>query len=176
MPLIYSVAAALLLIFSDNAACRWFFDLLLKEGNIDFDIIGTSYYNWWDGNGPIVKFKENVEDLAERYRKDILLLETGYPWTMDPSINDSLNNTVRYDYQLLPFYPATKKGQWQYLLTLRNIMADIPKKRGLGMLYWEATWISAPDLKSKWENIALFDEKGRELPAFGALADKARFP
>lgn len=162
---------------TDNAACRWFFDLLLKDGNIDFDIIGVSYYNWWDGNGPISKFKANVNDLAKRYEKDVLLLETAYPWTLDESINDGLENIVEFDYQLLPHYEATKEGQWNYLLTLRNIMAEIPNNRGLGMLYWEPSWIVAPRGPGcRWENLALYDENGDALPAFAALGDSVRFP
>ena len=174
----------------DNAACRWFFDLLFEENNIEFDIIGLSYYNWWPGNGPIAKFQANMEDLATRYEKDLLLLETAYPWTSngmvqvqdrsknadhshDHNSEEFLNqNIVEYEYQLLSNFPPTKEGQWSYLLTLRNIIADLPDNRGLGLLYWEPEWIVAPQFGSKWENLALFDDEGTPLPAFAALGEE----
>lgn len=164
--------------------------MLLKDNDIDFDIIGVSYYNWWSGNGPLSKFRANVRDLSLRYEKDIMLLETAYPWTLDEAVysasDESINgdseieNIVEHEYQLLPFYPATPEGQWSYMLTLRSIIAGIPLGRGLGIIYWETSWIAAParapDYLCKWENLALFDEKGEALPAFAALGDKVSFP
>lgn len=50
-----------------------------EKYNVDYDVIGSSYYPFWT--------KKTVEeiipwfnDLGEKYQKPILILETGYNW------------------------------------------------------------------------------------------------
>ncbi|MFX1250808.1 MAG: arabinogalactan endo-beta-1,4-galactanase [Promethearchaeota archaeon] len=142
----------------DNVGARWFFDNLLAN-EVDFDIIGLSYYPWW--HGTLNNLKNNINDLAVRYGKDIIIVETAYPWTLE--WRDSTNNIVGLEEQLLEGYPATVEGQKKYLEQLLKIIKEVPSSRGVGLFYWAPEWISVPTLGSPWENVALFDFDGNAL-------------
>ena len=60
----------------NNAACRWFYDNIQEE-NIEYDVIGLSFYPWWHGD--LDDLENNLNDLASRYSKDVMVVETGYP-------------------------------------------------------------------------------------------------
>jgi arabinogalactan endo-1,4-beta-galactosidase len=142
----------------DNNGSKWFFDHLIAQ-NVDFDIIGLSYYPWWQGTFSDLEF--NTDDLAQRYRKEIILVETAYPWTLD--WYDNTPNIVGDSSQLLPGYPATVEGQTDFLSDLINLVQNIPDNKGSGLFYWAPEWISVPTLGSPWENVTLFDFTGELL-------------
>jgi len=142
----------------DNNGSQWFFDHLLAE-NVNFDVIGLSYYPWWQGT--LSDLELNINDLAQRYGKEIVLVETAYPWTLD--WYDNTQNIVGEPGQLLPGYPATVQGQKNFLFDLINIVQNIPDNLGAGLFYWAPEWISAPSLGSPWENVTLFDFTGELL-------------
>ncbi|MBN1465361.1 glycosyl hydrolase 53 family protein [candidate division KSB1 bacterium] len=152
----------------DNSGCRWFFDHLLAQ-NVDFDIIGLSYYPWW--HGALSDLAANVHDLAQRYGKEILLVETAYPWTL--AWTDDTNNIVGTVAQLDPDYPATIEGQTSFLKDLIQLLRAVPANKGLGLFYWAPEWISAPRLGSPWENVALFDFAGELLNSITAFDSMA---
>ena len=149
---------------ADNAGARWFFDNLLAQG-FDFDVIGLSYYPWW--HGPLEFFEQNLNDLATRYGKDLVVVETAYPWTL--AWFDGMHNLVGMPEHQLPGYPATPEGQKLFLETIMNMVAAVPNSRGRGVFYWAPEWIAAPGFGSAWENVALFDDQGSALPALEAF-------
>ena len=142
----------------DNNGSQWFFDNLLAQ-NVDFDIIGLSYYSWWQGT--LSDLELNVGNLAQRYGKEIVLVETAYPWTLD--WYDNTHNIVGDSSQLHAGYPATVEGQKNFLTDLINLVMNIPDNKGLGLFYWAPEWISIPTLGSPWENVTLFDFTGELL-------------
>ncbi len=148
----------------DNAGARWFFDGLLAEG-VQFDIIGLSYYPWWQGTFSNLQF--NLTDLAQRYGKDIVVVETAYPWTL--AWNDNTNNVVGNSNQLLAGYPASVDGQKKFLVDLMNIVNGVPNNKGVGVFYWEPDWITTPTFGSSWENLAMFDFSGEMLSSIYAF-------
>jgi len=148
----------------DNNGSRWFFDHLLSE-NVNFDIIGLSYYPWWQGSLTDLEF--NINDLAQRYNKEIVIAETAYPWTLD--WYDNVQNIVGEPGQLLPGYPATVGGQADFLSDLINIVQNIPGNKGAGLFYWAPEWISTPSLGSPWENVTLFDFSGELLSSISVF-------
>jgi len=142
----------------DNNGSQWFFNHLLAQ-NSDFDIIGLSYYPWWQGTMSDLEF--NTHDLAQRYSKELILVETAYPWTLD--WYDNTHNIVGDSSQLHPGYPATVEGQTGFLSDLINLVRNIPNNKGSGLFYWSPEWISVPTLGSPWENVTLFDFTGELL-------------
>lgn len=142
----------------DNSGSQWFFDNLLSQ-NMDFDIIGLSYYPWWQGT--LSELELNVNDLAQRYYKEIIIVETAYPWTLD--WYDNTHNIVGDPGQLHQGYPATVEGQTNFLNDLFNIVMDAPDNKGLGLFYWAPEWISISSLGSPWENVTLFNFSGELL-------------
>lgn len=148
----------------DNAGSQWFFDHLFAE-NVNVDIIGLSYYPWWQGT--LSDLELNVNDLAQRYDKEIIIVETAYPWTLDWF--DNTHNLVGEPGQLLPGYPATVEGQTNFLHDLFNLVMDIPGNKGIGLFYWAPEWISVPSLGSPWENVTLFDFSGELLSSISVF-------
>ncbi len=144
----------------NNQISRWFFDNLTSRG-VNFDEIGLSYYPWYSDNGTLAQLQFNVDDLASRYNKDIIIVETAYPWTL--ASYDSETNLVGDSASLSPGYPATVEGQKNFIHKIIDIISSVSNNRGLGFFYWEPEWISVSKLGSPWENVTLFDFTGNSL-------------
>lgn len=148
---------------TDNEQCRWFIDNLISR-KVDFDIIGLSYYPWWPEFESLTKLRDNMNDLAQRYGKDINIVETAYPWTLS-SYDDTPNhfNSRNPNHQLMPDYPATAAGQGSFLKDLMTAVKNVSNGKGSGIFYWSPEWISIPEKRSDWENLTLFDFNGNAL-------------
>jgi arabinogalactan endo-1,4-beta-galactosidase len=148
----------------DNGGNRWFLDKIVAHG-VQFDIIGQSYYPWWHGNMSVVQ--ANLNDLAQRYDKEVMIVETAYPWTLD--WYDNTNNIVGLESQLHAGYPASVQGQKNFLMDLMQIILDVPADKGTGIFYWAPEHISIPMLGSPWENLTLFSFQGEVLNSITAF-------
>ena len=69
-------------------------------------MIGISYYRKWS-KWYLAQLKGPSRRQA-RYGKDVILVETGYPFTLKGA--DTANNLLGED-ALIPGYPATPEGQ-----------------------------------------------------------------
>ncbi|MFN3387798.1 MAG: arabinogalactan endo-beta-1,4-galactanase [Allosphingosinicella sp.] len=135
-------------------------------GVTDYDVIGISYYRKWSvmdvaGLGAV------VARVRQRFGKDVILVETAYPFTTDNA--DSAPNLLGPD-TLVEGYPATPEGQLRYLVDLTQTVVD---NGGSGLVYWEPAWVSTKCTTrwgqgSNWDNATFFDfRRGNEaLPAF----------
>ncbi len=150
----------------DNGASIWFYDNLLAQG-VDFDLIGLSFYPWW--HGTLGDLAYNMNNLASRYGKGIVVVETSYPWTL--GWNDDTHNNIGLESQLHAGFPATVQGQQDFLSALLDTIRAVPDGKGLGLFYWEPAYIAAPSAGSSWENLALFDFDGELLASIAAFED-----
>lgn len=148
----------------DNGGARYFYDNILAQG-VDFDMIGLSYYPFW--HGPLSALQANLNDLAPRYHKDLVVVETAYPWTF--ANGDDLTNSVTDQTPLNTDYPATPEGQSGFMQNILAILSQVPERRGRGVVYWEPAWIPGvgwePGAGDAWDNMTLFDFKGQALPS-----------
>ncbi|MBZ0318877.1 MAG: arabinogalactan endo-1,4-beta-galactosidase [Anaerolineae bacterium] len=143
----------------------WWFDDATAAGVVDFDVIGLSYYPKWSQCG-LDEAAQTIGKARERYQKDVMLVETAYPWTLTPgSENDHLLGADA----LLPEYPATPQGQRRFLTDLTQATLN---HGGLGVVYWEPAWISVPAKPSHWENATFFDYQGRVHEGIQFLAHR----
>jgi beta-galactosidase/arabinogalactan endo-1,4-beta-galactosidase len=55
-----------------NTESRYFLDNMLAR-NVEFDVIGESYYPRW--HGTLDSLKNNLTDLSGRYKQDIIVVE-----------------------------------------------------------------------------------------------------
>jgi arabinogalactan endo-1,4-beta-galactosidase len=130
-------------------------------GLTDYDIIGLSYYYQWS-DVDIKNLSNYVYLLKGDYGKDVMVVETAYPWTT--GYFDNYNNIIRTD-RLLAEYPATEEGQYEYLVKLTQEIID---GGGRGIFPWEPAWISS-NMKtqwgqgSAWECNTLFDFYGNVI-------------
>lgn len=152
------------------------FDSATKAGVKDYDLIGVSYYRKWSTRS-LPQLGETIAETRRRFGKDVILVETAYPFTNDNA--DGLGNILGPD-TLIEGYPATPGGQLEYLTDITQLVVDAG---GIGVVWWEPAWISTrcktPDgygPGSPWDNAAWFDfRKGNEaLPAFDFLSRKYR--
>jgi len=155
----------------NNTASRWFFDNLLSKG-VDFDIIGLSFYPWW--HGTLSNLQTNLNDLATRYDKDLIVAETAYPWTLDWA--DTMDNIVGSSDDLLAGYPASVSGQKKFLRDIMDIIGNVPNGKGRGLFYWAPEYISITPIGSPWENNALFDFDGNVLESMDIFIDQEPAP
>lgn len=153
----------------DNGLFRWWFDNITGRG-VQFDVIGASYYPYWHGSLGALQW--NLNDVSARYGKDVVVVETGYPFTL--GFNDNWPNLIGLESQLVSGYPATPEGQAASVRDVLSIVRAVPNGRGLGVFYWDATWTavagngwdpSDPASGNAWENQALFDFESKALPA-----------
>ncbi|MCO1593920.1 arabinogalactan endo-1,4-beta-galactosidase [Micromonospora sp. RHAY321] len=158
----------------DNAGSRWFYDHVLAQG-VEFDVIGQSYYPFWHGS--VADLTVNLNDLAARYGKPLVVTETSYPWTM--ANGDSLENLLT-DPTMLPngtAYPPTPAGQAAYFAALRRVLAGVPGGLGAGFFAWEPGWLPGvgwePGAGNPNDNLTLFDWNGRSLPALDVAYSSA---
>jgi arabinogalactan endo-1,4-beta-galactosidase len=157
----------------DNGLYRWWFDNVTARG-VPFDVIGLSFYPYWHGS--LGDLQRNLEDVSLRYGKDVVVVETGYPFTLADA--DEYPNLIGLPEQLVPGYPATPEGQAAFVRDLLAIVRAVPEGRGLGVFYWDATWLAVPGngwdpsdplSGNAWENQALFDFGGKRLPAMSVF-------
>jgi len=96
----------------NNARYRGFFDSLTMNGG-RFDIIGLSYYpgvNDWTESNEKIRF--NLNDMAQRYQKPVMICETGMDYTADKAAKNMLTNLI-------------------------GSVRLVPGGKGLGVFYWE---------------------------------------
>jgi len=143
---------------------------------IPFDLIGLSYYGYWHGS--LADLQEAVSTLSTRYDRDVLIVETAYPFTLADD-TPTVENIIRQPDQLVPGYPATPAGQAAQYRAVQDAVASAEGGRGIGTVYWEPTWTSVPGAGwdpedptsgNAWENQALFNFSGTLLPAARNLA------
>jgi arabinogalactan endo-1,4-beta-galactosidase len=151
---------------TDSTTSRWFFDNL-NSHNIIFDCIGLSYYPWW--HGTLEQVQANLNYLADRYHKEIIITETAYPWTLE--WNDNTNNIVGLPSQLLSGYPATVEGQKDFLTSLISIVHNTHLSLGKGLFYWEPLDITTSSFGSAWENLTFFNFEGNLLSSISAFEE-----
>jgi arabinogalactan endo-1,4-beta-galactosidase len=154
----------------DNELYRTVFDAL-TERSVDFDVIGLSYYSFW--HGPLENLISNMNDISERYQKDVVVLEAAYAYTLEDA--DGYPNFISGREQDIRGYKATVQGQATAIRDVMAAVAQVPNGRGLGIFYWEPEWIAvegagwATGQGNAWENLALFDFDGNALPSLNVF-------
>ncbi|WP_299997131.1 glycosyl hydrolase 53 family protein [uncultured Clostridium sp.] len=108
----------------ENELFRNIFDALTAEG-AKYDVIGMSYYPYWAGvdyKDSIEELSYNLQDMASRYNKEVMVCEVG-----------GLENDETESYNLIK--------------AVMNAVMKVPNGKGLGVFYWEpaATSSVLPD-------------------------------
>ncbi|GIP17115.1 arabinogalactan endo-beta-1,4-galactanase [Paenibacillus montaniterrae] len=167
----------------DNNLYTWWFDKIEAE-NVDYDIIGLTYYPFW--HGTMGELAYNLNAISSRYDKDVMIVETAYGFTLDDG--DGLGNSFYTAEESIGGYPATVAGQTAYLRDLKEIVADVPNNRGRGIFWWEPTWLPVDGahwgseagklynndtglLSNPWDNQTLFDFDGNVLSTVSVFSE-----
>lgn len=149
--------------------CENFFTSIQTHGVTDYDIIGLTYYPYW--NGTFMDLKNNINNLAEKFNKDILVAETAFPFTYEDA--DLYPNLVGKEQMEVTGFDASVENQKLVTELVMNTVAT--SSRGIGIFYWEPAWIpvkGAGVVKgggNEWENQAMFDFDGKALESLKAF-------
>ena len=176
----------------NNELYRRWFDNYVTRGE-DFDLIGLSYYPFW--HGTMDQLINNMNDIAERYHKDLIIAEVSMGYTMeDYKDYEKLSDSERKGYATRPAlvekieFPMTKEGQADFMRTLLSRMETVAEQRARGFFWWEPAWIPVPGsgwatpasleymhdpgpCGNEWANQALFDYEGNVLPTLAVIRD-----
>jgi arabinogalactan endo-1,4-beta-galactosidase len=170
-----SIAPRIMLHIAQPENVLPWFDDATKAGVKGYDLIGISYYKKWSKDSPD-QLKQTIAEAKRRYGKQVIVVETGYPFTLDGA--DTATNLLGTD-ALVPGYPATPEGQHKFMVDLTQLTVDAG---GIGVVYWEPYWVSTKcgtrwGKGSDWENATWFDYKNHEaLPVFEFLRHDYRRP
>ena len=126
---------------------RWFTNFI--ERGEEFEYIGLSYYPFWHGSLDQLEF--NMNDIAKRFNKDLIIAEVSMGFTMDSYQEyEKLADSERKGYATKPElvekidYPMTIEGQADFTKDFLNRVANVVDDHGKGFFWWEPAWIPVP--------------------------------
>lgn len=173
-----------------NELYREWFDNFFSRGG-DCDIIGLSFYPFWHGR--MSGLAANMNDIAVRYQKDLIVVEAGMGFTMEDYTarqggGEWKGMATTQELVEKIEYPMTPEGQCVYVRELMETVRDIPDGRGKGFFWWEPAWLPVPGTGwakragweyvhekgpggNEWANQALFDYDGNALPSLAVIRD-----
>ena len=137
----------------------------LQNAELDYDIIGTSFYSYYHGSLQTLETSLNM--LATNFpTKDIWLVEVGYFYKWQPKIKSP-------GADLSGQYPIDDDGQAAYTEALINVLNKHEKVKGLFWWMMEANeykHTGSSQVTKDWYNAALWDDNdGMVNPAFFKL-------
>ena len=133
---------------------------VLRDNNVDYDYLGTSYYPFWsthDGNGwyDNVDLRygastptnlEAIEKMAEReFGKKTVVLETG--WINNVNDADGTGNSISASGEIQA-YSHDPQGQVDALSDMYKALVN---QNGVGAFYWEPAWIPVKAGYDNWD-------------------------
>ena len=117
---------------------------------LDFDMIGMSYYPFWDGS--FENMSRVLELINEKYGKKAFIAETSYCYTTEDG--DGFGNSLSSK-DLVKGYPASVEGQ---ATVIHDICQCVSDANGIGIFYWEGAWI--PVGPANADNSAIWEQYG----------------
>lgn len=150
------------IIIHTEQAGKWentkaFYDRL-TAANLDYDIIGLSYYPMWHDRIPVLH--NTLNNLAKRYpNKEVMIVEAAAYYSHK---NDKWTKNSN---EFSEFYPISVDGQTQFTKDLVEELNKHPQVTGLFWWFPEENASGNSQIKS-WLNRGLFDNAtGKALPA-----------
>ena len=129
----------------NSETTQWFFDHLIAH-HVPFDVIGQSYYPFWQGS--LDDLRRNLAFQANRYKKPIIVVETAYDWRDGEKFDKGKK-----------VFPETPEGQRDFLAALVKVVKETPNNLGKGVFWWE------PMAEGPIAKRAIFDDEHNALPA-----------
>ena len=123
----------------------------LQEHQVDYDVFASSYYPYW--HGTLSNLTTELNKIADQYGKKVMVAETSYAYSTADT--DYHGNTVGSGSST--GHPYTVQGQADQIRDVIQAVADMHS--GIGVFYWEGTWISVGG-SSYQENAALWEKYG----------------
>lgn len=123
----------------------------LQVKEIDYDIVGLSFYPYW--HGTMDDLKNAIIHIRDTYGKKVYVAENAYCYTAEDG--DGSSNSVEGTNDLAEGYSASVQGQAN---EVRDVCAAASKAGAEGIFYWEGTWI--PVGPADADNSAIWEKYG----------------
>lgn len=171
---------------ASESSLIYYFDKLI-ENEVDFDIIGLSYYSYW--HGTMETFNKTLKALDKKYKQDIVVMEYSYGFTTKE--HENANHIFNSELAVIGGYNNTFQGQASYIRDIYEAINSIEK--GIGAFYWEPSWLPIKNagwasegartyLESQgddtsslgnvsWANQALFTYSGKASPVLNVFKE-----
>jgi arabinogalactan endo-1,4-beta-galactosidase len=107
-------------------------------------VIGQSFYPL--SQGSLIDLRDNLVFMANRYHKDIIVVEAAYDW-----------KPGNYKTRPGPF-PQTPEGQKEFLSSVNQVVMETPGGYGKGLFWWE------PAVTGSLAIRGFFDDSDNALP------------
>ncbi|MDY6392176.1 MAG: glycosyl hydrolase 53 family protein [Bacilli bacterium] len=136
-----------------SPASVWKFLDSMKNNDVEYDMVGLSYYPYWHGS------KDNLLSIMNRissvYGKPSMVVETSYGFTDDP--NENCGNTYHSStFETPGGYLTSIQGQATMVADLVNTISLAADSKGnsvgKGVFWWEPAWL--PVKGSTWASPA----------------------
>jgi arabinogalactan endo-1,4-beta-galactosidase len=154
----------------------WWFTQAEAAGITDFDMIGVSYYHPQWSTFSIADMGAHVSYLRQHFGKEIIVVETAYPWTRD-AVDETADNILN---EGIRGYPLSPEGQHRFM---NDLTQSLISNGALGVVYWEPAWVSTECFThwgqgSHWENATFFDFQNNNelLEGIDFLSDEYLYP
>ncbi len=149
---------------------------------VDCDVVGLSYYPFYEDHGTITQLQQNVNTIVTTYKKKAVIAETSYCYDtsvwMDNTNNEFWTDKEPVAAKNLTTYAGITNGKITASVenqagVIREIIEKSAQKSGTGVFYWGGAYLGVTGtMDSSWENQALFDTNGKMLPSLKVLAVK----
>lgn len=98
----------------------------MEEYNVDYDIVGYSFYPW--SHGTLMDLRDNLYYTIKRFRKPVIVIETGY-YSVPSNYFErkGVNGPT----------PETLEGQKEWFQAVNDIVMAAPDNMGRGVFWWE---------------------------------------
>ena len=106
----------------------------LQVKEIDYDIVGLSFYPYW--HGTMDDLKNAITHIRNTNGKKVYVAENAYCYTAEDG--DGSANSVEGTDDLAEGYSASVQGQAN---EVRDVCAAASEAGAEGVFYWEGTWI-----------------------------------
>jgi len=161
----------------------------LEKANVEYDIIGASYYPYW--HHTVDDLYLNLNRCKNRFKKKIMVMELGYAFTLEDYKKGCDNHLVVRANTLPTFgmkqeFPFTPEGQKEFI---EAFIKRAEKEALDGIFFWEPLLIPGDKIywaskaaqeyncggfikeeRSDWCNQCFADYSGNLLPAFDAFS------
>ena len=149
---------------ANTGALTNFYQQMLSA-NVDYDIIGTSYYSYYHGN--LNTLNASLTQLENQFPdKQIMIVEAGYFYNWQPTISAP-------GVDLSSTYPISEAGQQAFAKALIQTLQKHSHVTGLFWWWMEANeygHTGSAQVTKDWYNASLWnDQTGKVTPAFYEL-------
>jgi arabinogalactan endo-1,4-beta-galactosidase len=163
----------------------------MDSNNVNYDIIGASYYPHLSGS--LDELQANLDNISEVTGKPVMVVETS--WGFTDEYNEYTENSYSSADEEVGGYLTSEQAQATCLRDICNVLGNVPNKKGLGIFYWEPGWLpvegagwatasgqsyqavgddskrsSYVDGKATWSNQGLFSYTGKALSSLSTYS------